>query len=209
MLVIFLGEIIADHDLVAPGETSILDEHYGGPRPMPTRAVRPEDRGREGLLSRSGRRPRPSSRGRPPGASTSLKRRPRRAGPDGGGPRQRACSSPPLERAVAFGRFRAHDVRSIIAAGTGVPAPAAPGDALIVELPARRRPVRCRDYAIGERVMSTDTSRPARRPRGRAPSPPPRRHARAVTRTVGDGQDPALEARGVLAHLGRGRDRFA
>ena len=27
-----------------------------------------------------------------------------------------------LERAVAFGRFRAHDVRSIIAAGTGVPA---------------------------------------------------------------------------------------
>ena len=40
-LIVFLGEIIATHDLVAPGETSVLDEHYGGPRPMPTRAVRP------------------------------------------------------------------------------------------------------------------------------------------------------------------------
>ena len=54
-----------------------------------------------------------------------------------------------LERASFFGRFRAHDVRSIIAAGTGVPRPAAPGEALIVELP----PVPTRslsDYAIGE-----------------------------------------------------------
>jgi hypothetical protein len=54
-----------------------------------------------------------------------------------------------LERATAFGRFRAHDVRSIIAAGTGVPRPAAPGEALIVELPLV--PTRSlADYAIGE-----------------------------------------------------------
>jgi hypothetical protein len=54
-----------------------------------------------------------------------------------------------LERASAFGRFRAHDVRSIIAAGTGVPRPAAPGEALIVELPLV--PTRSlSDYAIGE-----------------------------------------------------------
>ena len=54
-----------------------------------------------------------------------------------------------LERAVAFGRFRAHDVRSILAAGTGVPRPRAPGDALIVDLPV----VTTRslsDYAIGD-----------------------------------------------------------
>ncbi len=31
-----------------------------------------------------------------------------------------------LERAAAFSRFRAHDVRSIIAAGTGVPRPPRP-----------------------------------------------------------------------------------
>jgi hypothetical protein len=40
-----------------------------------------------------------------------------------------------LERAVHFGRFRAHDVRSILAAGTGVARPTRPGEALIVDLP--------------------------------------------------------------------------
>jgi hypothetical protein len=55
-----------------------------------------------------------------------------------------------LDRAVAFGRFRAHDVRSIIEAGLGVPRPSAPGEALIVDLPLV--PVRSlSDYAIGER----------------------------------------------------------
>ena len=53
-----------------------------------------------------------------------------------------------LERATSFGRFRAHDVRSIIAAGTGVPRLAAPGEALIVELPlVPKRSLA--DYAIG------------------------------------------------------------
>jgi len=54
----------------------------------------------------------------------------------------------PLGRAVEFGRFRATDVRSILAAGTGVPRPCAPGDALIVALPT----VAVRslgDYAVG------------------------------------------------------------
>ena len=36
------GEVVAEHLLVAPGEASILDEHYGGPRPAPRRAVRPK-----------------------------------------------------------------------------------------------------------------------------------------------------------------------
>jgi hypothetical protein len=40
-----------------------------------------------------------------------------------------------LERAVAFRRFRAHDVRSILAAGKGVPQPRVRGEALIVPLP--------------------------------------------------------------------------
>ena len=41
-----------------------------------------------------------------------------------------------LARAAEFGRFRAADVRSILAAGAGVPRPRGPGDALIVDLPA-------------------------------------------------------------------------
>ena len=54
-----------------------------------------------------------------------------------------------LERAVAFGRWRAGDVRSILEAGTGVARPTAPGDALIVELPTV--PTRAlADYAPSE-----------------------------------------------------------
>lgn len=36
------GEAVAEHILVAPSEASILDAHYGGPRPAPRRAVRPK-----------------------------------------------------------------------------------------------------------------------------------------------------------------------
>lgn len=35
------GEVVAEHRLVAPGEAPVLDDHYGGPRPVPRRAVRP------------------------------------------------------------------------------------------------------------------------------------------------------------------------
>jgi hypothetical protein len=34
--------MVAEHTLVAPGEASVLDAHYGGPRPAPWRAVRPK-----------------------------------------------------------------------------------------------------------------------------------------------------------------------
>ena len=40
-----------------------------------------------------------------------------------------------LRRAVAFRRFRAADVRSILAAGTGTPQPRPAGDALVLDLP--------------------------------------------------------------------------
>ena len=36
------GQVAAEHVLVAPGEASVRDEHYGGPRPAPRRAVRPK-----------------------------------------------------------------------------------------------------------------------------------------------------------------------
>jgi hypothetical protein len=148
VLIILLGEIIAEHDLVAPGETSILDEHYGGPRPMPTRAVRPKTQAEKAFCALG-----PIAEAFIKGAAargiTSLK-----------GDLEELAQMEvahgkdvlvaALERANAFGRFRAHDVRSIIAAGTGVPRPAAPGDALIVELPLV--PTRSlADYAIGER----------------------------------------------------------
>jgi hypothetical protein len=36
------GEVVAEHPLVAPGEVSVLDAHYGGPRPVPGRNPRPK-----------------------------------------------------------------------------------------------------------------------------------------------------------------------
>ena len=40
-----------------------------------------------------------------------------------------------LERATRFRRWRAADVRSILAAGAGTPQPTVAGDALVLELP--------------------------------------------------------------------------
>lgn len=36
------GVIVAEHELVAPGSASILDAHYNGPRPAPSRGPRPK-----------------------------------------------------------------------------------------------------------------------------------------------------------------------
>ena len=41
-----------------------------------------------------------------------------------------------LARAARFGRFRAADVRSILAIGTALPEPGVAGDNVVVELPA-------------------------------------------------------------------------
>ena len=148
VLIIFLGEIIATHDLVAPGETSVLDEHYGGPRPMPTRAVRPKTASEKAFCALG-----PAAESFIKGAAargiTSLKGDlDELAQMEAAHGRDVLLAA--LERAASFGRFRAHDVRSIIAAGTGVARPAAPGEALIVELPLV--PTRSlSDYAIGER----------------------------------------------------------
>jgi len=52
-----------------------------------------------------------------------------------------------LDRALAFGRWRSADVRSILAAGTGIAQPRAAGDALVIDLPVV--PVRpLSDYAM-------------------------------------------------------------
>jgi len=147
ILVVCLGEIVATHDLVAPGETSILDEHYGGPRPLPTRAVRPKT-STEKAFCALGPVAESFIKGAAARGMTSLKGDLEElAQMEAAHGKEILLAA--LERATAFSRFRAHDVRSIIAAGTGAPRPAAPGEALIVELPLV--PTRSlSDYAIGE-----------------------------------------------------------
>jgi transposase len=146
--IVSLGAIVADHPVVAPGEASVNDDHYGGPRGTPTRAVRPKTNTEKafcalGLVAES------FIKGAAAAGNTKL-------GSDldeltgliaahGTDPVLAA-----LARAVQFGRFRAGDVRSILAAGTGLPRPTRPGEALIFDLPVvPTRPLS--DYAIGAR----------------------------------------------------------
>jgi len=45
------GEVLAEHPLMAPGGSSVLDEHYGRPRPnTPARKVTPENSSGAGVL---------------------------------------------------------------------------------------------------------------------------------------------------------------
>ena len=141
------GEVVAEHALVAPGEASVRDEHYGGPRPDAPPGGPAEDRGGEGVLrARPGRRgvhhrrrrgrqhPARRRAGRAEHAARRARRPgvPRRAGP-GGRVLPVAGRRRPLDPGRRGGRARA-------------PVPA--GDALILDLPAV--PVRpLADYAIG------------------------------------------------------------
>jgi transposase len=143
---VFLGEIIARHDFVAPGEMAICDDHYGGARPYPARAVRAKTPAEKAFVALG------------PVAEEFIKGAAARGVTTLAGDlvelcaleaaHDRAAFLAAIGRAVEFGRFRATDVRSILAAGTGVPRPRAPGDALIVDLPfVEKRSLG--DYALG------------------------------------------------------------
>jgi transposase len=141
-----LGVRVALHDVVAPGETSITDDHYGGPRSLPRRAVRPKTPAEKAFCA-LGPVAEAFIKGAAAAGMTTLA-----ADLDELGLLHAAHGTEALvaalERAVAFGRFRAHDVSSILAAGKGVARPSRPGGALIVELPFV--PTRSlADYAIG------------------------------------------------------------
>jgi len=146
VMVVFLGEIIAEHAIVAPGETAVTDEHYGGARPAANRAVRPKTPAEVAFCALG------------PVAEAFIKGAAARGVTTLAADLVELCAIEAAHgkeeliaavgRAVEFGRFRASDVRSILAAGTGVPRPRAPGDALIVELPVVvTRSLE--DYAIG------------------------------------------------------------
>jgi len=123
------GEIHAEHTLVAPGETSIVDDHYGGPRPdKPRRAARPRTPAEKAFLDLG-----PVAEAfltgaaaagvtKLPGEITEILTLRAAHGTD---PLLAA-----LERAVAFSRWRAADVRSILAAAGAAPTPRPAGQAL-------------------------------------------------------------------------------
>jgi transposase len=129
------GEVLAEHPLMAPGEASVLDSHYGRPRPTsPARKVTPRSAAEKQFCALG---PVAESWLRHAAASGNTRLGPELAefaalqaahGPD--------ALVAALERAITFGRWNASGVRSILAAGAGVAQPTDPGDALVIELPA-------------------------------------------------------------------------
>lgn len=146
VLVLDHDEIVADHAVVSPGEASVADEHYGGARPSPRRAVRPKTR-QELAFVALGPVAEAFIKGAASAGATRLAAElDELVGLAATHGREALVAA--LERAVAFSRWRAADVRSILAAGAGAPRPTDAGDALVIDLPAvPTRPLA--DYALG------------------------------------------------------------
>jgi transposase len=143
----FTGEIVAEHALVAPGETSVVDAHYGSARPdKPRRAPRARTAEEKAFLA-LGDVASAFLTGAAAAGVANLAREIREI------LTLRAAHGEPalltaLERAVQFKRWRADDVRSILAAAGAAPQPTAAGQALVLTLPAV--PMRSlSEYAIG------------------------------------------------------------
>jgi hypothetical protein len=127
------GEVLAGHVLVAPGEASVPGEHYGGPRPAPRRAVRPKTPA-EKAFAALGPVAEQFIAGSAASGNTRLASDLDELAALRAAHGDQALTAA-LERAVAFRRWRAGDVRSILAAGTGAPRRRPAGDALVIELP--------------------------------------------------------------------------
>jgi transposase len=142
-------QLLACHRVVAPGEVSIVDTHYPGLRPAtPARAVRARTATEKAFLALG-----PAAEAFLTGAAAAGATR---LGAELGEllalahAHGESALGEALTRATAFARWRAEDVRSILANGHA-PTPRPAGDALVVALPAvPTRPLA--DYAdIGRR----------------------------------------------------------
>lgn len=146
------GMIVAEHELTAPGSASILDAHYDGPRPAPDRGPRPKTR-TEKQFCDLGQDAEAFLVGAAAIGNTRLGSELEILLALGVAHGEQALVAA-LHRAVAFRRFRAADVRSILAAGTGTPQPRPAGDALILDLPVA--PTRSLDaYKIATDVIDS------------------------------------------------------
>ena len=129
------GEVHAEHQLVAPGETSIVDAHYDRPRPdQPRRAARPRTPAEREFLA-LGPVAEQFLTGAAAAGVTKLGTEIAEIGTLHAAHGTGALLAA-LERAVAFGRWRAADVRSILATHGHAPRPTAPGEALVLTLPS-------------------------------------------------------------------------
>jgi transposase len=129
------GRLVAGHPQLGPGEASILDEHYPTPRRAPSRGARARSDTERVFLALG----EPAEAFIRAGAAAGMTMLPKEIAvivdeliPA----HEPADLARALQRATRFGRFRAADVRSILAIGPAAPEPAAAGDEVVVELPA-------------------------------------------------------------------------
>ena len=140
------GEVAAEHQLVAPGEVSVCDEHYGSSRPgKPRRAPRARTTAEKQFLA-LGEPAAAFLAGAAAAGVSSLAREITQILTLQAAHGDTALIAA-LARAVEFRRWRADDIRSILAAAGAAPAPRLAGKALVLTLPAV--PVRpLSDYAF-------------------------------------------------------------
>ena len=127
------GTVVAEHPLGAPGSASICDEHYNGARPAPDRGPRPKTTVEKQFCA-LGSDAQAFLVGAAAIGNTRLGSELEILLALGAAHGEQALVAA-LHRAVAFRRFRAADVRSILAAGAGAPQPRPAGQALILDLP--------------------------------------------------------------------------
>ncbi len=128
------GSEIARHRLVGPGEMSLLDAHYGRAAAAPVRAIRPRTPGEIAFLSLGPVAAAFLRAAAAAGTSRLAGELALIAGLEAAHGREPLLAA--LERALAYRRFRAADIRSILAAGPGVPRHRDPGAQLAIGLPA-------------------------------------------------------------------------
>jgi hypothetical protein len=129
------GEVHAEHGLVAPGEVSIVDGHYDRPRPTtPHRSARPRTPAEREFLA-LGPVAEQFLTGAAAAGVTKLGTEIAEVLTLGAAHGTESLLVA-LERAVAFGRWRAADVRSILATGGHAPRPTPAGQALVLTLPS-------------------------------------------------------------------------
>jgi hypothetical protein len=128
------GAEVARHQLVAPGEVAIVDEHYGGPRPAPARSPRPRSDAERAFLALG----EPAERFLVSAAAAGT---PRLAseiaqivGLEAAFGREALLGA--LVRAHRFSRYGVGDVRAILAAGPGVAEVTGEGAPLRLALPS-------------------------------------------------------------------------
>jgi len=127
------GEVVATHDLVAPGEASIKDEHYGGARRPPRRQPRPRTDAERAICDLGEVGEAFIKAAAAAGVTKLASELEELAALQAAHGREALVAA--LARAVEFCRYKASDVRSILAAGAGLPRPARPGEALVLDLP--------------------------------------------------------------------------